>query len=136
MHPNYSQITILFVVDLYSPLAYFRMTHPFPVADTLPIKTLLAKQLPTKYYEYPTKVLLLGNSQQPLGRNVLILMWLRSIILMLKCNSKYMLSVDIGVWGLKDPPIFSDSTLYLLKTIVDLYQNLMLAFISIKRPNL
>ena len=64
IHPNYSQITILLVVDFYSPLTYFRMTHPFPVADTLPIKTLVAKQLPSKYYEYSTKVLLLGNSQQ------------------------------------------------------------------------
>ena len=31
------------------------MTHPLPVAGKLPIKTLVAKQLPTKYY---------GNSQQ------------------------------------------------------------------------
>ena len=38
----------------------------------------------------------------------------------MKCDSKYMLGVDIGVWGLKDPPYFSGSTLYLLKTIVDL----------------
>ena len=40
------------------------MIHPLPVASKLPIKTLVAKQLPTKYYEYPTKDLLLGNSQQ------------------------------------------------------------------------
>ena len=25
---------------------------------------------------------------------------------MLKCDSKYMLGVDVGVWGLKDPPYF------------------------------
>ena len=34
------------VVDLRSLLAYFIMTHPLPVAGKLPIKTLVAKQLP------------------------------------------------------------------------------------------
>ena len=47
MHPNYWQITILLVVDLYSSLAYFMMTHPLPIAGKMPIKTLVAKQLPT-----------------------------------------------------------------------------------------
>ena len=41
MHPNYWQITILLV------LAYFMMTQPLPIAGKLPIKTLVAKQLPT-----------------------------------------------------------------------------------------
>ncbi|MCG8626412.1 MAG: hypothetical protein MJE68_30990, partial [Proteobacteria bacterium] len=50
MHPNYWQITILLVVDLYSSLAYFMMTHPLPIAGKLPIKTLVAKQLPTSMY--------------------------------------------------------------------------------------
>ena len=49
MHPNYWQITILLVVDLYSSLAYFMMTQPLPIAGKLPIKTLVAKQLPTSY---------------------------------------------------------------------------------------
>ena len=49
MHPNYWQITILLVVDLCSSLAYFMMTHPLPIASKLPIKTLVAKQLPTNY---------------------------------------------------------------------------------------
>ena len=44
MHPNYRQITILLVVNLCSSLAYFMMTHPLP---KLPIKTLVARQLPT-----------------------------------------------------------------------------------------
>ena len=47
MHPNYWQITILLVVDLRSSLAYFMMTQPLPIAGKLPIKTLVAKQLPT-----------------------------------------------------------------------------------------
>ena len=47
MHPNYWQITILLVVDLYSSLAYFMMTQPLPIAGKFPIKTLVAKQLPT-----------------------------------------------------------------------------------------
>ena len=46
MHPNYWKITILLVVDLCSSLAYF-MTQPLPIASKLPIKTLVAKQLPT-----------------------------------------------------------------------------------------
>ena len=51
MHdPNYWQITILLVVDLYSSLAYFMMTQPLPIAGKLPIKTLVAKQLPTNMY--------------------------------------------------------------------------------------
>ena len=50
MHPNYWQITILLVVDLCSSLAYFMMTQPIPIAGKLPIKTLVAKQLPTNMY--------------------------------------------------------------------------------------
>ena len=46
MDPNYCQITILLVVDLCSSLAYFMMTHPLPIAGKLPIKTLVAGQLP------------------------------------------------------------------------------------------
>ena len=40
-------VTDLLVVDLCSSLAYFMMTHPLPVASKLPIKTLVARQLPT-----------------------------------------------------------------------------------------
>ena len=47
MHPNYCQITILLVVDICSSLAYFMMTQPLPIAGKLPIKTLVARQLPT-----------------------------------------------------------------------------------------
>ena len=47
MHPNYWQITILLVVDLCLSLAYFMMTQRLPIASKLPIKTLVAKQLPT-----------------------------------------------------------------------------------------
>ena len=47
MHANYWQIIILLVVDLCSSLAYFMMTQPLPIAGKLPIKTLVAKQLPT-----------------------------------------------------------------------------------------
>ena len=47
MHPNYWQITILLVVDLCSSLADFIMIQPLPIAGNLPIKTLVAKQLPT-----------------------------------------------------------------------------------------
>ena len=50
MHPSYWQITILLVVDLCSSLAYFMMTQPLPIAGKLPIKTLVAKQLPTSMY--------------------------------------------------------------------------------------
>ena len=50
MHPPYWQITILLVVDLCSSLAYFTMTQPLPIAGKLPIKTLIAKQLPTSIY--------------------------------------------------------------------------------------
>ena len=54
MHPNYWQITILLVVDVCSSLAYFMMTQPLPIAGKLPIKTLVAKQLPTNMYAAPT----------------------------------------------------------------------------------
>ena len=50
MHPNYWQITILLVVDLCSSLAYFMTTQPLPIAGKFPIKTLVAKQLPTNIY--------------------------------------------------------------------------------------
>ena len=53
MHPNYWQITILLVVDLCSSLAYFMMAQPLPIAGKLPIKTLVAKQLPTTSYIGP-----------------------------------------------------------------------------------
>ena len=55
MHPNYWQVTIilfLLVVDLCSSLAYFMMTQPLPIASKLPIKALVAKQLPTKVCIY------------------------------------------------------------------------------------
>ena len=54
MHPNYWQIIILLVVDLCSSLAYFLMTQPLPIAGKLPIKTLVAKQLPTNDYAHST----------------------------------------------------------------------------------
>ena len=47
MHPNYCQITIMLVVDLCSLLVYFMMIHPLPIAGKMPIKTLVAKELPT-----------------------------------------------------------------------------------------
>ena len=50
MHPYYWQITILLVVDLCSSLAYFMMTQPLLIAGKLPIKTLVAKQLPTSVH--------------------------------------------------------------------------------------
>ena len=40
-------VTDLLVVDLRSSLAYSMMTHPLPIAGKLPIKTLVARQLPT-----------------------------------------------------------------------------------------
>ena len=51
MHPNYWQIIVLLVVDLCSSLAYFMMTQPIPIAGKLPIKALVAKQLPTNTIE-------------------------------------------------------------------------------------
>ena len=50
MHPNYYQITVLLVVDLCSSLAYLMMTQPIPIAGKLPIKTLVARQLPTNVH--------------------------------------------------------------------------------------
>ena len=50
IHPNYWQITILLVVDLCSSLDYFMMTQPLPIAGKMPIKTLVAKQLPTNHH--------------------------------------------------------------------------------------
>ena len=47
MHPNYCQITLLLLVDLCSSLAYFMMTQPLPITGKKPIKTLVARQLPT-----------------------------------------------------------------------------------------
>ena len=35
VHPNLCHITDLLVVDLHSSLAYYMMTHPFPVAGKL-----------------------------------------------------------------------------------------------------
>ena len=43
-------ITILLVVDPLSSSAYPMMTHPSPVPSNLPIKTLVARQLPTSMY--------------------------------------------------------------------------------------
>ena len=43
VHPNY----LLLVVDLHLSLAYFMTTYSLPVASKLPIKTLVARQLPT-----------------------------------------------------------------------------------------
>ena len=54
VHPNYCQITILLVVDLRWSLVYFMMTHPFPIASKLPIKTLVARQLPTNTHMHNT----------------------------------------------------------------------------------
>ena len=50
MHPNYCQITILLVVDLCSSLAYFMTTYLLSIAGKFPIKTLVARQLPTNTY--------------------------------------------------------------------------------------
>ena len=47
MHPNYFQMTLSLVVDLYSSLVYFMMIQPLPIAGKLPIKTMVARQLPT-----------------------------------------------------------------------------------------
>ena len=41
---------------LCSSLAYFMMTHPLPIASKLPIKTLVARQLPTNIHAYTTWV--------------------------------------------------------------------------------
>ena len=48
--PNYCQITILLVVDSLSSQDYLMMTHCLHVAGNLPIKTLVARQLPTIIY--------------------------------------------------------------------------------------
>ena len=50
MHPYYCQITSLLVADLCSSLAYSMMTQPLPIAGKLPIKTLVARQLPTSMH--------------------------------------------------------------------------------------
>ena len=59
MHPNYWQITILLVVDLCSSLVYFMMIQFLPIAGKLPIKTLVAKQLPINMYAAPTVMVIL-----------------------------------------------------------------------------
>ena len=61
MHPNYWQITILLVVDLCSALAYFMMIQLLPIAGKLPIKTLVAKQLPTSIHTHTTTGLVIGT---------------------------------------------------------------------------
>ena len=38
---------IFLVVDLHSSLTYFMMIHPLPVTGKVPIKSLVARQLPT-----------------------------------------------------------------------------------------
>ena len=50
MHPNYCQISIMLVVDILSSLAYFMMTYSLHVPENLPIKTLVARQIPTNTY--------------------------------------------------------------------------------------
>ena len=47
MPPITVRLTILLVVDRCSSLAYFMMTQPLPIAGKFPIKTLVARQLPT-----------------------------------------------------------------------------------------
>ena len=68
MHPYYWQITILLVVDLCSSLGYFMMTQPLPITGKLPIKTLVAKQLPTNSYVHVQYLLLEIHLQS--GSNV------------------------------------------------------------------
>ena len=41
MHPNYCQLIILLVVDIFSSLAYFMMTHSLYVPENLPTKLWL-----------------------------------------------------------------------------------------------
>ena len=74
MHPNYYQITMLLVVDLCSSLAYFMMTHPLPIAAKLPIKTLVARQLPTNACRYQILV-------------AIILLFYNIIIIVHCCNN-------------------------------------------------
>ena len=62
MYPNYCQITIMLVVDLCSSLAYFMMTQSLPIAGKLPIKTLVARQLPTNGYGRVTQSLSLART--------------------------------------------------------------------------
>ena len=51
MHPNYCQITILLVLDLSSSLIDLLYDGAsLPIAGKLPIKTLVARQLPTSNY--------------------------------------------------------------------------------------
>ena len=52
VHPNECHVTDLLVVDLRPSLAYFVMTHPLPEAYNLPIKILVARQLPTNTHTY------------------------------------------------------------------------------------
>ena len=44
------------VVDLRSSSTYFMMTHPLPIAGKLPIKTLVARQLPTHTYTHTQSI--------------------------------------------------------------------------------
>ena len=55
-------ITILLVVDLCSSLTYFMMTQPLPIAGKIPIKTLVAKQLPTMYSTSQKKFTVVCNN--------------------------------------------------------------------------
>ena len=52
MHHKYCQITILLAHNPLSSSAYPMITHPPPVADNLPTKTLVARQLPTNTHTY------------------------------------------------------------------------------------
>ena len=65
------------------------MTHPLTVAGKLSVKNLVAKQLPTKYYKYPTKVLLLGNSQQFTMSAINAFLWV------LKIDVKALANLDL-----------------------------------------
>ena len=84
MYPNYCQITILLVVDLCSSLAYFMMTHPLPIAGKLPIKTSVARQLPTndniKFYLSAKSSWLRAAMR---GRRVSKVCWMRGLRLFL-----------------------------------------------------
>ena len=43
-------VLILLVVDAFSSLAYPMITHTLPVTSNSPIKTLVARQLPTNVH--------------------------------------------------------------------------------------
>ena len=61
----------MLVVDLRSSLAYFMMTHPLPVAGKLPIKTLVARQLPTNTHTHTQQTHIWNCALQGLNNNVI-----------------------------------------------------------------